>query len=386
MIETRDGRIAAGHPADPPPREVEVAIVGGGVVGLSAALFLAQAGRAVAVFDRAEPWSDASGSNAGTLSIQAMRVEVLEMARLGIALWRQFQDERGLDVGFARPGGLLVATTAGQVGYLRDYAAKQAEAGLALEWLEANALRDRAPWLGEEVRAATFCAEDAHSSPLLAGGALVGAVRKAGARIEAHAPVDAVGTEGNVYVVRTAGGTTRCRAVVIAAGAWSGALARTLGVALPFYVDTNMLTITEPAPPVFDRVVSHVGGVLTLKQYENGTCMIGGGWQGRGVFATLQRKTDYDRLRQNWATATSVVPGLKRLRAVRSWAGFQGVTPDALPVIGRLPGHNDAYIAAGARGGYHMGPAQGLALAEMIMGRTPPFSLALFEPGRFGGA
>lgn len=365
------------------PREVDVAVVGGGVVGVSAALFLARDGRSVAVFDRTEPWSDASGSNAGTLSIQAMRVEVLAMAQLGIALWRRFQEEEGLDVGFARLGGFLVATDDAQVVHLRDYAALQARAGLELEWLEANRMRDRAPWLGERVRAATFCEEDAHASPLMAGGALVAAARRAGARVLAQTPVEAIARDGGAYMVRTPAGTARCRSVIVTAGPWSGAVARMLDVALPFYVDTNMLTITEPGPPVFDRVVSHVAGILTLKQYENGTCMIGGGWQGRGIFATGQRKTHYDRLRQNWATAVSVVPGLAGLRAARSWAGFQAVTPDALPVIGRLPGHNEAYIAAGARGGFHMGPAQGLALAELIQGRTPSLDLARFDPGRF---
>ena len=365
------------------PRDVDVAVVGGGVVGMSAALFLARAGRSVAVFDRTEPWSDASGSNAGTLSIQAMRVEVLAMARLGIALWRRFQKEDGMDVGFARLGGFLVATDDAHITHLRDYAAQQARSGLELEWLEANRMRDRAPWLGRAVRAVTFCDEDSHASPLLAGNAVVAAARRAGAHVLSQTPVESIAREGAGYAVTTRFGITRCRAVAVTAGPWSGEVARMLGVALPLYVDTNMLTITEPGPKVFDRVVSHVAGILTLKQYENGTCMIGGGWQGRGVFATGQRKTDYDRLRQNWATATSVVPGLANLRAVRSWAGFQAVTPDALPVIGRLPGHEQAYIAAGARGGFHMGPAQALALSEMIQGRAPPLDLTRFDPGRF---
>ncbi len=372
-----DGRNSAA------PNEVDVAVIGGGVVGMCAALYLARAGRSVAVFDRTEPWSDASGSNAGTLSIQAMRVEVLAMARLGITLWKRFQEEDGMEVGFHRLGGFLVATDDAHIAHLRDYAAKQAEAGLELEWLEANQMRDRGPWLGQGVRAATFCDEDSHASPLLAGNEVVAAARRAGAHVSSQTPVESIAREGAGYAVKTRFGVTRCRAVIVTAGPWSGEVARMLGVTLPLYVDTNMLTITEPGPRVFDRVVSHVAGILTLKQYENGTCMIGGGWQGRGVFATGQRKTDYDRLRQNWATATTVVPGLANLRAVRSWAGFQAVTPDALPVIGRLPGHDQAYIAAGARGGFHMGPAQALALSEMIQGRAPPLDLARFNPGRF---
>ena len=149
---------------------------------------------------------------------------------------------------------------------------------------------------------------------------------------------------------------------------------------------TTLRTITGLLEASEGRITyegQDINGMATHKLVSRGIAMSP---EGRGVFATQQRKTDYERLRQNWATAAAVVPGLARLRAVRSWAGFQGVTPDALPVIGRLAGHAHAYIAAGARGGYHMGPAQGLALAEMIMGRAPPLALARFDPGRFGRA
>ena len=86
--------------------------------------------------------------------------------------------------------------------------------------------------------------------------------------------------------------------------------------------------------------MTHIGGVLSLKQYPNGTCMIGGGWQGRGgAWKAEAKELDYERLLHNLRTAAIVVPALAELRILRSWSGFEAVAADALPLLGRLPGH-----------------------------------------------
>lgn len=369
--------------AETPPRDAEIAVVGGGVAGMSTALFLARAGRDVVLVERGVPWGDASGANAGTLSLQVKRTEVLDLCRLSLDIWRRFGAEMGIDVGFGQPGGLRVATNDAEVAFLREYSAEQREGGgLAFEWLDGNALRAMAPWLSPRVRAATFCDQDAYSSPLLAGGSLPAAVAKAGGRIVGHAEVTALGHRNGGYEIETRKGTLRAKTLVITAGPWSGGIAHMLGVALPIYVDVNMLSVTEPAPFVLDRVVTHIGGILSLKQLANGTVLIGGGWQGRGRFAGMEKYADHVRLGQNLSVAVSVVPELARLRLVRTWAGYEAVAPDALPAFGRLPGMPGAYIAAAARGGYTFGPAQGLLISEMILGRPTSIPVERFDPAR----
>ncbi|MBT5413759.1 MAG: FAD-binding oxidoreductase, partial [Rhodospirillaceae bacterium] len=76
-------------------------------------------------------------------------------------------------------------------------------------------------------------------------------------------------------------------------------------------------------------------------------------------------------------------PDLKALRVNRAWAGYEAVTIDALPLLGRLPGVENAYVAAGARGGFHMGPAQGLVLSQLILDGESSLDIARFDPARF---
>ncbi len=368
--------------SSPLPSEIDVAVVGAGVQGLSTALFLARAGRDVIVFERGDPWREASGVNAGSLAIQNKRLPLVPFAREALRLWAIFQQELG-DVGFVPAGGLKVAESEDDVERLRESADQQRALGLELEWLEGESLRRRAPWLGSGVVAATFCADDGFAIPLLAGRVLMEAVRKAGGTIWPHTPILTIAAAGERLRVETSRGTVHCRTLVIAAGVWSGEIAQLLGVTLPVNLDVNMLTITEPAGPVMDRIVTHVRGVLTLKQYPNGTCMIGGGWQGRGDVATRQKDLDYESLLHNVRVAAAIVPGLAPLHLVRSWAGLEGATADLLPLLGRLPGHPNVFATACARGGFTLGPVLGRLLAELIVHDETSMPIDAFDPARF---
>ncbi|MFO0996992.1 MAG: FAD-binding oxidoreductase [Alphaproteobacteria bacterium] len=368
------------------PRDVETAVIGGGVAGISTALFLARAGRDVVVLERAWPWSEASGANACALSIHDKLPEVQPLAELSMQQWARFEPEMGIDVQFVHSGGLRVATSERAAEAMRAYSREQEHAGLELEWLDGNALRVRVPWLGPKVVAATFCAGDAYASAFAAGAGLVHGAARAGVRLVGEAEVKAVRRDGGSYALETAKGALRAKNVVIAAGPWSGALAAALGCPVPLYVDINMGTITEPAPIFMNTSLLHAEGVLSLKQFSNGTVFIGGGWQGRGRFAMGEKFTIGDRLRQNYQLAVEVAPIIGPLRMMRSWAGYEAVSPDAMPVLGALPGSPGAYIATGARGGYSLGPGMGFTIAEKILrGGENSVAIDRFSPARFAG-
>ncbi len=365
------------------PGDAEIVIVGAGVTGLCAGLYLAQAGRDVLVLDRGEPWGDASGANAGTLSLQVKRPEVLDLTLESIRLWQELAERFAIDVGFVRCGGFRVATSAGEAARLRDAVSRQQAQGIEVEVLEGDGLRGAAPWLGRGVLAASYCPWDGLSVPLSAGHGLILAVGRAGGRVVGNAGVDAIDCGSGGFRVVTVAGVVHCRILVIAAGAWLDEIAAMLGVDLPVMVDVNMLTITEPSPSIMDRVVTHIGGMLSVKQYANGTCIIGGGWQGRGGRESGRKELDYERLLHNLRFAARVVPALAALRVVRSWSGFEAVCPDALPLFGALPGNDNAFAVGCARGGYSQGPALGHQLCQLIATGQTSLPMGGFDPARF---
>lgn len=364
------------------PARTDVVVVGAGVQGVSTALFLARAGRDVAVLERGDPWREASGVNAGSLAIQNKLLRLVPYAREAVRMWANFQTELG-EVGFVPSGGLRVAESDEEVVLLRQSSDQQRELGVEIEWLEGAALRRVAPWIGSSVLAATFCAEDSFGSPLPAGRTVLEAARKSGASLWPSTEVTAIRRRTGGFDIETTRGTVACETLVVAAGVWSGQIAQLLGVALPVGLDTNMLTITEPSGVVMDRIVTHIRGVLTLKQYPNGTCCVGGGWQGHGDIATRRKDLDYESLLHNMRVATAVVPGLADLQIVRCWAGLEGSTPDLLPLVGPLPGLPNAFLTACARGGFTLGPLLGRLLSELIVHGGPSMDIAAFDPGRF---
>jgi glycine/D-amino acid oxidase-like deaminating enzyme len=131
-----------------------------------------------------------------------------------------------------------------------------------------------------------------------------------------------------------------------------------------------------------DLMVTHIRGILTLKQLPNGSCIIGGGWQGIGDLESGRKDFDYESLLHNIRLGALIVPALKDLHIVRNWAGFEGVTPDSLPYFGQLPGLPNAYISACARGGWSIGPVLGKLMDELVRTGKTSFPILEFDPKR----
>jgi glycine/D-amino acid oxidase-like deaminating enzyme len=142
-----------------------------------------------------------------------------------------------------------------------------------------------------------------------------------------------------------------------------------------------MVSVTERQRRLATMTIGHATGLLTLKQSENGTMLIGGGWQGRGDPERAESAVLPDNLLLNLRLAATAVPALRRSRVVRSWIGYEAHVPDFLPLAGAMPGVPDAWLLACVRGGYTIGPYISELLATRILGGEP--ELPLFDPGRF---
>lgn len=363
------------------PTESEVVVLGGGALGLLAALRLREQGREVTVVERRSFLGEASGVNAGTLAVQNKLSGLVPYTLAALEAWQQLEGQLGADVGFRRPGGLNVATNEEERATLQRNASTQAALGVQVRWLErADVLRE-APWLGDAVIAATASPDDSYANPLALGVALQRRLLEMGVRLVRETTVLGL-AEGACVEVNTSRGVIKADQALIASGAWSSGLTEMVGTALPIALDVNMLTVTEPCHKLIPRVVCHARGILTLKQTSNGTCLIGGGWQGQGRLDDDSKVVEYESIVHNVRLAARIVPALKAAHVVRQWAGYEGVTPDSMPYLGRLPGSQRLYVAACARGGFTLSPCLGQLIGDAMLGRPTALPIHPFRPER----
>ncbi|MGG5822713.1 NAD(P)/FAD-dependent oxidoreductase [Falsiroseomonas sp. HW251] len=357
-------------------------VVGGGVMGAGTALALARGGMRVMLLDRKGLGTGASGVNAGTLSLQIKRASLVPYALRGRERWADAHRLLGVDVNYHMTGGLTLAFTDAEATILEARMAERKAAGVPLEIIPADRARAMEPAIGPRALLASYCPIDGYADSTATGRAYRAALVAAGVTLLEGDGVAALERTGAGFALRAESGAGfEGRRLVLAAGAWTQRLARMLGVELPIVVRFNMVSVTERIRRLATMTIGHATGLLTLKQSDNGTMLIGGGWQGRGDPERGETAIVPENFLMNLRLAATAVPALRGSRIVRSWIGYEAHVPDFLPLAGAMPGVPDAWLLACVRGGYTIGPCISELLATRILGGEP--ELPLFDPGRF---
>ena len=372
---------APAHGSAPPPR-FDALVVGGGLHGCAVALFLARAGLVVGLVERGGLCREASGTNAGTLTMQMTRTALIPYALEAHRMWATAPEWLGHDVGVTVCDGLALAFTDREAAMLEERASARRQAGAPIEIVSPAAAKRIEPGLSEHPILASHCRIDGYASAYLTGLAFRRALLAAGTHLLEHSPATGAEPDGDRgYAVRLADRRTlRTRRLVLAGGAWLEEMAGWLGVRLPIKALVNQLAVTERLPPMMRTVVGVASGLLSLKQFANGTAVVGGGWQAAGDRARGGTALLPGRLVGNLRLACLAVPGLRDTRIVRAWAGFEAETRDALPAVGPLPGHPDAFVCGSVHSGFTSGPWMAKLLADRILEREP--AMPLFPPER----
>ena len=352
------------------PRTADVVVIGAGIVGCSAAYHLAAAGAGtVLVVEREEAVGRGStGACAGGFRQQFSTEVNIRLSQASVPMIVSFSERHGIPVDVSQDGYLfLVRDEESWRGFLRNVEL-QRSLGVPVDILEPAEAAVLVPGLDVTgVIAATFGPEDGIADPgaLTQGYATLAA--RAGARFSLADPVSAIETDGSrVTGVRTASGPVAASAVVLAAGAWSRALAATAGVDLPIDPVPRAVVTTGPFPGVPPRrtLVIDAASTFYLHREADGVLM-GMGGADEPSFDTAVDEAFVAQ--EVLPKALEVFPPLAEAGVRSMWAGLYEMTPDRHPVVGR--GSVDGlWIAAGFSGhGFQQGPIVGKLLAEMIV-------------------
>ena len=351
----------------------DVAVIGAGVMGCSTALFLARAGMKVVLLDRGAICREASGVNAGTLTMQMTRAALVPYALRAHEMWLRMPE--WCDGGGVRAvscPGLSVAFTEREAAMLEERAHFRRQAGAPIELVTPARAREIEPGLSDKALLVGHCPIDGFTSAYLTGRAFAPALRNAGVTLLENCAVRGIDPG---FRLDTAQGAITAQRVVLAGGVWLQDMAAWLGVSLPIKVLINQLVVTERLAPVMRSVLGVASGLLSLKQYENGTVLIGGGWQGIGDRARGGLAVKPESFLGNVRLAAYTIPALREARVVRAWLGLEAETADALPAIGPVSGIPDAWIIGSVHSGYTSGPYMGKLLAQAILGQAPELPL-----------
>ena len=387
-----EGRIAISATIAPrrskPGVAATIAIVGGGIIGLSIGWRLAQAGCQVTLFERDAAGRAATWAAAGMLAA-GIETEPGEQRLLALTLdsqrrWPGFAAElagaSGLPVDLRREGTLQVALTRDDLAALRTSAAFQQGLGIDLAWLDGADLREREPFLNPRAPGGVFSAGDHQVDNRQAALALIEAFRRAGGSLHEHAPVTGIDvTAGRATGVIVGDSVHAADLVILAAGAWSRELAGLPADAVPPVrpVKGQMLALAmDPAAPLLRHVVWAPKCYLVPRL--DGRLIVGATTEERGFDDRLTAGGVLALLEAAWRA----LPAIEDLPIAEMWTGFRPGSRDDAPILGEAaPG---LVLATGHhRNGILLAPVTADAIAELVLTGTAPEIILPFALQRF---
>jgi sarcosine oxidase subunit beta len=257
--------------------QADVAIIGGGIVGSSAALFLRRFGLSVVLLERGLCGAAASGVNYGGVRVQGRSLSQLPLALRSREIWRTLPEVIGIDGEYVPSGHLKLARGEADLARLEAYARQVEGQGLDLQIVSGAAFRRQYPWLGARAIAGSWCPGDGHANPRLVSPAFARAARAAGARIIEHCEVTELGHDGSHFVLGNGQGlSVRAPRLLNCAGAWALTVARAYGDDAPMESIHPGMAVTEPMPRFMDVNIGVEGGGIYGRQTTRGNCVMGG--------------------------------------------------------------------------------------------------------------
>lgn len=412
--------------------EPEVLIVGGGVIGVCSAYFLAKTGRSVTLLEKEDVCSGCSHGNAGLTAyghvlplaapgvlMQSLRWALrphspfhvrprldpellrwlwrfstactqnrmrstipilIELGQASKQMYTHLDTYENLPCDYQYKGWLYVFNSRAhfesgirEAKILRDY-------GVTSHIITGSNLQRMEPSLLPSVTGAIHYPDNGHLIPDRLVHSLAKAAQRLGAVIETSTTVQGFETSGRrITTVYTNRGDSKPEEIVLAAGAYTPLLTRTLGLQLPIQ-PAKGYSVTMNRPTACPQIP------LSLEEHKLAVTPMGHQWRLSTALELVGYDTSINPRRTDaiYAVAREYLQGIDKRSPVETWCGFRPLTPDSLPVIGRSPQHDNLTIAAGhGMLGITQGPITGKLVAQLLAGDEPEIDLHPLRITRF---
>ncbi len=353
---------------------MKVAVIGGGVAGLSAAYFLAKWGAEVKVFEQKYLLYGASGRNSGGLTAQFNNEALIRLAKRTLELYDSLQSEVGFNFLLRKDGYIKIAGE-GEVAKLKEEVEFQKRAGVKVRIVEPEFVKDLFSDINTSAfSTASYFADGGVVFPWPVVWGLAKGCRELGVEIYDYTPASVELNDGQL-VVKANGESYKADYVINAAGAWSNEISRQVGVELGNKVYREEICVTESLKPYLDPYIMDISTGVYLSQSMRGEIV--GGITGSET-DSLETKASLDFLTRYAKRLTELVPKLRGMAILRQWAGLYDVGRNGMPVIGQTRVKGFIQLNGFGRHGMSLALAAGEGVAELIMkGRS-----SIVEPFR----
>lgn len=412
----------------------DIVIVGGGIVGVSTAWWLAKRGLRATLLEKGRIAGEQSGRNWGFVRQQGRDPLEVPLMVEGNSIWRGLEGELGADIEFHQGGNLALADSDKLLASYRSWLPIAQRHGVDTRLLDGSEVKKLLPGSARDFVGGLYTPSDGHADPVKTTTAIAAAAERLGARIHQNCAVLRIETRGGaIAAIETERGRTETGHLLVAAGAWSAKLLAPLGLPLPQLVTRASVARTAPVQPTtglglwgpgigmrqrrdggfniasgstidYDllpaslrwarlywpafwaerrHIKLHFGTPFwrSVAEKLGGSQAIARSFQDCRVYDPTPNPRFIDAARRNLA---ELFPAIGRPEILQRWAGGIDIMPDAIPVLD-CPGRpRGLAIATGFSGhGFAMGPIVGKLMAETFLDGKPSLTLEGFRYGRF---
>ena len=369
------------------PNLADIVIIGGGVMGASAAYHLAQRGFKNIVLLEKENFfgQGATGRCAGGVRYQFSTEVNVRLSIASLPMIERFKQEIGQEVNYRQCGYLLVATNEKDLAEFKHNVALQNRLGIPTQLLSGDEVRTRLPLMKfDDAIAGTFNQKDGTVDPNGVVMGYINAAQKMGVKAISGVEVTGVTVSGgNIEEVRTSLGGIKTRMILNAAGPWSGQVGKMAGIDIPLIPLRRQMFTTNPlkeVPADFPFVIDFAKSLYFHREGEG--LLVG--MSNQDEKPGFDQNVDDDFEIVNLEAAIERMPLMEKASRASHWAGLYEVTPDAHPIYGKTD-VNGFFLCTGFSGhGFMHGPISGKLMSEFILdGKFSSVDVSMLDLKRF---
>jgi len=367
----------------------DVVVIGGGIIGNSAAYYLAKRGLSVIVLEGSDFIGNGGSSrNGGGVRQSGRDIRELPLVMYGIKnLWPTLSEELETDCEYHQDGNLRLGKNEKHKEILTKLATNAQSCGLDVRMIDADEVKRINPYLSDEVTCASWCPTDGHANPLTTTLGFYKMARRLGVRfISGEFVTELRMVQGRVRkVICASGDVFEGESILVAAGYNSRAILGTVGIDIPMTRSLLECLVTEAEPHMFDQMLGTAEADFYGHQTKHGSFVFGGssGYEG----SNKDNGTPISSSKTAPCICRGIMkyfPDLANAKIVRTWAGWSDKCTDGVAVVGAIDEVPGLYTSCAMSGhGFGIGPAAGNQLAQLIATGTTDVDLSTLRYDRF---